>query len=116
MTAQDNWASAAHAKSPAGTGPVADQNDAATQDTTSIAGALRQRREASRRLPVLPCGHRDSIDCRAAEVPAIIGPERFGLTTVEAHRHANELLAVWGWAVNEVVEVLGIEPRAGMAA
>jgi hypothetical protein len=32
--------------------------------TPSIPDQLRRRREASYRLPPLPCGHRDPLDCR----------------------------------------------------
>ena len=32
--------------------------------TDEVAAQLRRRREASTRLPALPCGHYDPIDCR----------------------------------------------------
>lgn len=31
-----------------------------------IAAQLRRRREASWRLPPMPCGHRDPLDCKRA--------------------------------------------------
>jgi hypothetical protein len=35
-------------------------------DPDELAKQLRRRREASRRLPPMPCGHRDPLDCPRA--------------------------------------------------
>ena len=76
---------------------------------TRIADCFRNRRAAARRLPPLDCGHADPVECVAAEVAAVIGPERFGLTVAEARRHGNALVTD-GWTVDEVTDVLGILP------
>jgi hypothetical protein len=90
-------------------------SDARTHVTTPVPIQVRRRRDASWRMPPLHCGHHDDLDCLAAEVPTIVGPERFGLTTAEARRHANDLVSDWGFSVDEVVQVLGIEPRLPVA-
>jgi hypothetical protein len=38
----------------------------ADADLDDIAAQLRRRRAASWRLPPMPCGHHDPLDCRAA--------------------------------------------------
>jgi hypothetical protein len=133
MSAQGlTWANGAeHAKGPAGTGPVAPRHDVDAQHTTRYdrdaergnalaqrnAGeaalpSLRRRRQASYRLPALPCGHRDPLSCIAHEGPFTVGPCRYGLTEEQARRHGNDLVLRWGFTLDEVADVLGIAPRA----
>lgn len=92
--------------------PDADRARAlANRSEAASVPCLHRRREASRRLPALACGHRDPLDCLADEGPFVVGPCRYGLTEEQARRHANHLVAS-GWSVDEVVKTVGVEPRA----
>jgi hypothetical protein len=74
--------------------------------------ALRRRRAAAWRLPPFnDAGHRDPLDI-LADIPAVVGPERFGLTTAETRAEANRLVSQCCWCIEEVVLVFGIEPRS----
>jgi len=67
---------------------------------------LRRRRAASWRCPPLGCGRRDPID----QLPRWeVEPSDFGLSRGELRCHANQLHRE-GWPVDEIVQVLDVEP------
>jgi hypothetical protein len=74
--------------------------------------SVTRRRAASRRLPRMGCGHRDPLDCLHASTPSMAGYARYGLTIDQARSHGNALVTTFGWNIDEVVAVLGINPKA----
>ncbi len=63
---------------------------------------LRRRQDAARRLPPLPCGHRDPLIHLVAR-----GPSTYGLPPDELRRYARELW--WaGWQLWEITGALDV--------
>lgn len=88
--------------------PGADQKLKPTlTSAVEIPVQLRRRRAASWRCPPLSCGRRDPIDSMGS---AVLTPSTFGLDERELRRHANDLVQVYGWTVDEITAVLDIVP------
>lgn len=90
-------------------GPNIAQGDGTTGSVAwaaDVATRLRHRRAAGYRLPPMPCGHRDPLDCQRAPE----GPATFGLTRTELRLHANTLALYAGWQLWELLQRLDVQP------
>ena len=67
---------------------------------------LRRRQDAARRLPPMPCGHRDPLAHLAAR-----GPSTYGMEPAERRLYAR---ALWraGWQRWEIAGALDVEELA----
>jgi hypothetical protein len=77
--------------------------DSITRDP-DLAADLRRRRAASYRMPLLPCGHRDPLDCLCAHAPVDLDASR------KAWRHLADmrLLDDEGWLAALLAEAGGV--------
>lgn len=67
---------------------------------------LRRRQDTARRLPAMPCGHRDPLIHLVTG-----GPSSYGMTPAELRRYAR---ALWraGWLRWEIAAALDVEELA----